>query len=65
MKTYPRIQQADPVDTTSAEAGAKLQALAAQRMSEFLDALPQESTDPSAPLLSLHEINAVVHELRA
>lgn len=63
MKTSPRIQQADPVDTASAEAREHLQALAAQRMSEFLDGLPREYTDPSAPPLTLKEINALIGDV--
>ena len=64
MKISPQIQQSDPVDTASAEARAKLQALAARRMSEFLDSLPRESVDPSAPPLKQKDINALVHEIR-
>lgn len=41
-----------------------LRLLAAQRMSEFLDGLPRESVDPSAPPLTQKDINALVHELR-
>ena len=60
MKKSPPIQRADPVDTASAEARAKLQALAAQRMIEFLDSLPREPADPSAPPLTQNDINALI-----
>ncbi len=63
MKISPRIQQSDPVDTTSAEARAQLQALAAQRMSEFLDSLPHEPADPSAPPLTQKEIIALIGDI--
>jgi hypothetical protein len=65
MKISPQMQQSDPVDTASAEARAKLRALAAQRMSEFLDGLPRESADPSAPPLTQKDVNSLVHELRS
>ena len=60
MKTSQRTQQADSVDTASAEARAQLQALAAQRMSEFLDGLPREAVNPSAPTLTQKEIIALI-----
>lgn len=60
MKIYPQIQQSDPVDTASAEARTKLHALAAQRMNEFLDSLPLEPSDPSAPPLTQNDINALI-----
>ena len=65
MKTSQRTQQADSVDTASAEARAQLHALAAQRMSEFLDGLPREAVNPSAPTLTQKDINALVHEIGA
>ena len=64
MKTSPQTQQADPVDAASAEARAQLQALAAQRMSEFLANLPREPADPHAPPLTQKDINALLRELR-
>ena len=60
MKISSQIQQSDPVDTASAEARARSQALAAQRMSEFLDGLPRESPDPHAPPLTQKDINALI-----
>lgn len=63
MKTSPRIQQADPADTASAEAHAQSQVLAAQRMSEFLDSLPRDPADPSVPSLTPKEIKSLVQEL--
>ena len=41
-----------------------LRLLAAQRMGAFLDGLPGEFVDPTAPALSLKEINDVAHKLR-
>ena len=41
-----------------------LRLLAAQRMGAFLDGLPGEFVDPTAPAVSLKEINNLVHELR-
>jgi prevent-host-death family protein len=41
-----------------------LRLLAAQRMGAFLDGLPGEFVDPTAPALSPKEINSLVHELR-
>jgi hypothetical protein len=63
LTTSPPIQQADPVDTASAEARARSQALAAQRMSEFLDGLPREFADPHAPPLTQKEINALIGDV--
>ena len=64
MKISSRTQQAEPGDTVSAVARAAVQALVAQLMSEFLDRLPRESVDPSAPPLTQKDINALVHEPR-
>lgn len=63
LKISPQIQQADPVDTASAEARAQLQAVAAQRMCEFLDSLPREPADPSAPPLTQKDINALIDRI--
>ncbi len=63
MKTSQRTQQADSVDTASAEARAQLHALAAQRMSEFLDGLPRESADPTVPPLTQKDINALIDRI--
>ena len=47
----------------SAEARAQLQAVAAQRMCEFLDSLPREPADPSAPPLTQKDINALIDRI--
>ena len=65
MKISSQIQQSDPVDAAPAEARAQSQALAVQRMREFLDSLPREPTDPRAPPLTQNDINALVQELRS
>ena len=63
MKASLRLEQVDPVDTVSAEAHAQSQALAAQRMCEFLDSLPREPVDPNVPSLTPKEIKSLVHVL--
>lgn len=63
MKTFPRTLPADPVDTASAEAREQMQSLAAQRMCEFLDSLPREPADPSAPPLTRKEISALIRDM--
>ncbi len=63
MKTSPRTQPAIPVDTAAVEAREQLQALAAQRMCEFLNRLPREPADPSAPPLTQKEINALIGDM--
>lgn len=64
MKISPRLEHVDPVDTVSAEAHAAARALSVQRMSKFLDGLPREFADPSAPPLTQKQVNALVNVLR-
>ena len=60
MKRTSCLQQSELGDSASAVTRAATQALAAQRMSEFLDNLPHEPADPSAPPLTQKDINALI-----
>ena len=63
MKKPPQTQQTELGNAAPILARSVTQALAAQRMCEFLDSLPREPVDPSAPLLTQKDINALVDRI--
>ena len=64
-KRCPQTQRAEPSNSTLPVERSAVQQRAARRISEFLEGLPREPADSSAPRLTQKSVNSLVHKLRA